>query len=182
MKKIFIIFFSLLALSSCFFNSNKDWLTSYDSDKFSMRIPNNWEIIQNKDRILPKPRSGSIELAVTAKEEKNGFSNNLLVLSEDLKVEISPWEYVDSTSINSEKNYFEYSKIENKDITFADWQKSKVNIFEARYNNQTPKLKFLQTADICEKNKAYYLTLAIPKNITDTTKYEYMLSTFSCKK
>jgi hypothetical protein len=62
-----------------------------------------------------------------------------------------------------------------------DEEKSIVYIFEAKYNIDTPKLKFLQTAHICNQDKAYFLTLAIPVTIKDISKYEYLLSTFACK-
>jgi hypothetical protein len=53
-------------------------------------------------------------------------------------------------------------------------------VFEAKYNMDTPKLKFLQTAHICSGTKAYFMTIALPTDIDDTSKYEYLLSTFNC--
>ena len=108
--------------------------------------------------------------------------NNLLVLSEKLLIDSSASEYITSANLNSENEYFEYKKIEEKDLTFTDSSKSKIFIFEARYNNSTKKLKFLQTANICKDRKAFFITLAIPSTITDYKKYEYILSTFNCKK
>lgn len=182
MKKIIFLLIITLSLSSCFNNDKGDWLNQYDKwENFSIRIPNNWEIIDNKDSILPKPKSWKIELAVKSKTEIDWFLNNILILSEKVKENTDIINYINSENINIEKEYFEYKKIKENEITFSDQKKSKIIIFEARYNNSTPKLKFLQTASIC-KDKIYYITLAIPKNIDDVSKYEYMLWTFNCKK
>jgi hypothetical protein len=75
----------------------------------------------------------------------------------------------------------DYKKLESKNFSFTDKEESILYVFEAKYNLDTPKLKFLQTAHICNANKAFLLTLAIPTNIKDLSKYEYLLSTFECK-
>ncbi|MBT4632488.1 hypothetical protein HOB94_00425 [bacterium] len=62
-----------------------------------------------------------------------------------------------------------------------DEELSIIYIFEAKYNLDTPKIKFLQTARVCNQNKAFFFTIALPTTIKDTTKYEYLLSTFECK-
>lgn len=181
MKKIFISIFLSLFLVSCFSSEKQDWLIAYSSENFSLRIPDNWEIIDNKDKSLPTPRSWNIEFVIRSKNEKNWFSNNMIILSEDKKFETTASEYINSSSISYEKDYFEYEKIDEKNINFINWNSSKILVFEARYNDHTPKIKFLQTADICN-NKIFYITLAIENNISDVSRYEYMLSNFNCKK
>jgi hypothetical protein len=84
-------------------------------------------------------------------------------------------------NIWAETDYLDYKKLESKEFTFADEEKSMLYIFEAKYNLDTPKLKFLQTAHICNQNKAFFLTLALPTTVIDTSKYELLLSTFACK-
>jgi hypothetical protein len=64
---------------------------------------------------------------------------------------------------------------------FNDEEKSTAYIFEARYNIDTPKLKFFQTAHICNQNKAYFITLALPPSVKDLSKYEEFIATFQCK-
>lgn len=183
MKKIILIIISSIFLSSCLWNSSEDGLISYNENQdFSLKIPNNWEIINEKEKVLPKPRSWEIELAVKSKTEKDWFFNNLLILSEQQKDEISAWEYIKENVKNFENDYFEYKKIEEKDFQFNDWKNSKLVVFEARYNKNTTKSKFLQTATFCSNKKIYFLTLAIPKEINDISKYEYMISTLNCKK
>lgn len=181
MKKIFLSLLTTFFLVSCFWNSKEDWLKDYESKNFSIRIPEKWKIIENKDWILPKPRSGELELSITSNEKINNFYNNLLILSEKLEKNISTEDYTKSLVINNEKENFEYKFLEEKEIKFSDSKKWKLEIFEARYDNSTPKLKFLQTSSICEDKKAYTITLAIPTNIEKISQYEYMLSTFKCK-
>jgi hypothetical protein len=84
-------------------------------------------------------------------------------------------------NIWAQTDYLDYTKIESRDITFLDEEVSTLYVFEARYNLDTPKLKFLQTAHICNSNKAYFFTLAIPTTVSDISKYEYLLTTFKCK-
>jgi hypothetical protein len=50
----------------------------------SIEVPTNWQVVKDTENILPKVKNGKIELAVTSKESVNGFSNNLLILSDDL--------------------------------------------------------------------------------------------------
>jgi hypothetical protein len=75
----------------------------------------------------------------------------------------------------------DYQKLDSKEITFNDDEVSMLYVFEAKYNLDTPKLKFLQTAHICNQNKVFLLTIAVSKNIKDISKYEELLSTFACK-
>lgn len=181
MKKIFSLIFLWFFLVWCFSNTDSDGLVFYnDNENFSLKIPENWEVIENTTWVLPKPRSWEIEFAVKSKIEKEGFLNNLVVLSENLKSEISASSFVKSTTINSENDYFEYEKIEDKNFVFENGDSTNIVIFNARYDEKTPKLKFIQTANIC-KNRAFLITLAISSSVEDTSRYEKMLSSFSCK-
>lgn len=182
MKKIFTIIFLVFFLNSCFWNSGNDWLINHSEENFSIKIPNNWEIITEKEKVLPKPKSWEIEFAIKSKNEKDWFFNNLTILSEKQKSEVSASDYIDVNIKNPENNYFEYEEIEAKKFKFENGDSSKIVIFDARYNDKTPKLKFLQTANFCKDEKMYFLTLAISKDIKDTSRYENILSSFSCKK
>lgn len=184
MKKIFAFLILIFALSSCFWSENSDWLTTYsENPAFSIKLPTAWEnITSEKDNIIPTPRSGQIELISRAKAETNHFLNNVLILSEDVKQGSSLTDYINSMNFNAKNDYFEYSEIKSKDFVFSDGTISKINIFSARYNDSTPRLNFLQTVNICPNSKAYFITLAIDNTITDTSRYENMLSSFNCKK
>lgn len=182
-KNIFILIFISLFIVSCW-SSETDtttWLIETQTDNISISIPSNWTIIEAIDDILPKAKSWKIELAVMSENAVNGFSNNLLILSDDLNKFTTSKEFSMLNNIWAQTDYLDYTKIESRDITFLDEEVSTLYVFEARYNLDTPKLKFLQTAHICNSNKAYFFTLAIPTTVSDISKYEYLLTTFKCK-
>lgn len=184
MKKIFIILFLIFWIFSCSSSESttSDWLISYDkSEIFSLRIPEKWEIIDHKNKI-PNPRTWQIELIISSKDSTNDFYNNLTIWSELLEKNLNNSEYFKSVNLEKQKDFFEYKEIENKKIVFADGKESDLSIFEARYDNSTPKAKYLQTVNICGDNKAYFLTMSISNSIESTKNHEYVLSTFSCKK
>jgi len=54
-------------------------------------------------------------------------------------------------------------------------------VFEAKYSSETPLLQFLQTAYVCKNKKAFFITMALPIEIKDTTKYQKMIATFKCE-
>ncbi len=51
--------------------------------------------------------------------------------------------------------------------------------FEAKYNPQTPKRKFIQTARVCG-DTVYLMTIGINLEIKDTAKYENLFKSFTC--
>jgi len=184
LKKLFILITLSSLLISCWSDEWVDsstWLLKTETDNISISIPSNWSIIKKVDNILPKVKSWDIELAVNSKKSVNWFSNNLLILSDNLNKFVTSKDFSALNNIWAQTDYLDYTKISSKDITFTDEEKSILYIFEAKYNLDTPKLKFLQTAHICNQNKAYFITLAIPTTVIDTSKYEYLISTFNCK-
>ena len=181
-KKILILslFLFLFSCSDEVTVSNS-WLINTETTSLSIDIPSNWKVIENVDEILPKVNEWKIELAVSSENIENGFANNLLILSDDLNTFVSSKDYSMLNNIWAETDYLDYRKIESKDFKFLDEEESILYIFEAKYNLDTPKLKFMQTAHICNQNKWFFFTIAIPTTIADTSKYEYLLSTFKCK-
>ena len=183
LKKIFIGVFLVLLLTSCWDSEtiSDTWLIKTETNNITIEIPSNWKLIKNTDNILPKIKSWKIELAVMSEKIVNWFSNNLLILSDKLNKFTTSKDFSMLNNIWAQTDYIDYTKIASKDFKFLDEEKSVLYIFDAKYNLDTPKLKFLQTAHICNWNEAYFLTLAIPTTVIDTSKYEYLLSTFSCK-
>ena len=187
LKKVFCVLFLSLFLVSCWDDTvevievSTKWLTETSMSDFSISIPSSWEIIDDIETILPKPKDGNIELAVTSKDIQGWFSNNMLILSDILNTFTTSKEFSMLNNIWASKDYLEYIKLDSKEITFLDEEESMLYIFEAKYNMETPKLKFLQTAYVCNQKKAFLFTIALSTEVDDTSKYEELIKTFTCK-
>jgi len=189
MKKIFIFLVSLLLLSSCFSTSDsnkeeklnkKTWLEIYSTWAFSVAVPSAWEKFSKNDKIIPKPIFWDIVLASVSKEEKLWFYNNFVVISQKLWVDLDSLQYSIINNALSAKDYLDYEQIKQEDIKFLDWDKSKLYVFKARYNNKSPKAIFIQTWKVCWETW-YFLTIWLNQSVWDTTKYEKIIKTFTCK-
>lgn len=184
-KKILLVFLLVFALVSCWDDSSweaSSWSTLdlHETEDFSVFIPSNWEVISDKSNIIPKPSTWDIALAVT-KNTVSGFSNNLLILSEELSSDISSWDYSLSNNVWSKKEYYQYNLLQEKNIVFWENNVSKLYIFEARYGENTPMSNFLQTAVVCPDNTWYVLTIGLTSQETSFLKYENILKSFECK-
>lgn len=183
-KNIVWLLFCILFLSACSsWESNEEivsGLTLYSGESFQMNIPSNWNIITKESNILPNPRNSQIELAVSSPELKYGFSNNLLILSQALNKNISSVDFSILNNVGSSREYVEYLKLESKNIDFVDGEKSNIYIFEAKYNPQTPKFKYLQVGRVC-KNKWFLITMALSTDVKNTSLHEEVINTFECK-
>lgn len=185
LKKILILSIFLFTLVSCGSDDTSvavetNGLTTFEWTGYSISIPGNWEVMNDKKNILPEPSQWKIELSVQSSQPKWGFSNNLLILSDTLKTFTNSAEYSMANNVGARREYIDYLELENKEFTFLDESKSQLYVFEAKYNLETPKLKFLQTAYVCNPDKGYFLTIAISPSIKKIDKYETLLSTFSC--
>ena len=181
-KKFFLLIFLLVFLVSCWDEeTSTTWLSEINWNGYTMNVPSNWEVIDNTNDSLPEANVWEIELSISSTEFVSGFANNLLILSDDLQKITTSKEYSMLNNIWAETDYLNYNELSSEEITFSDEELWMLYIFEAKYNMETSKLKFLQTAHICNWTKAYFMTIALPTDIKDTSKYEYLLSTFTCK-
>lgn len=182
-KSIFFLFFFFL-LTSCWETAVEEdssgSLTLHTWSGFSINMPSSWEIIQNKDKILPKPSFWEIEFSVKSKSEIDNFFNNMLILSWELDEETSSKNYSIENNIWAKKEYMSYKLIIEKDFNYNDGELSRLYVFNARYNSQTPLLSFLQTTRVCSWIKAYLITIALPANVEDINKYEELIKSFTC--
>lgn len=185
-KKTILLVFLLLSLTSCWDSTeiaDESSLITYDWGDYTLDVPASWEIkdIKNTGEInLPKLKDGNLELVVSAKEEKSGFINNMIIISKDLEEELESYDFITKNNPKDYKWYEYYYEDTVKDFEFSDWDKSKIYIFLAKYNKDNDKLKFIQTAKICSWKKSFFLTIGLSLNINDTAKYEEIFRSFKC--
>jgi hypothetical protein len=146
-----------------------------------MNLPSNWDIVKDVDNTLPTPSAWEIELAVVSSSVVSGFSNNILILGTDLNRITTSKEYSMLNNVWARTDYLEYTELSSREITFVDGEISILYEFEARYNLNTPRLKFLQTAHICNYTRAYFITLALPTSVSDISRYVDFIQSFRCK-
>lgn len=183
-KKILVLIFCAMSLISCGDDETIDLqaegLVNYPWDKFDISIPGNWNVLNEKQNLLPQPSEGKIELSAQSQEAKGWFFNNVLILSDTLKTFTDSQEFAIANNVWARSQYIDYIELENKSFDFIDGTSSQLYIFEAKYNLETPKIKFIQTAYVCNPNTGYLLTMAVSPSVKITNKYETLLSTFSC--
>ncbi len=172
----------MLLLSSCSIlpgtqTEVQDNASIYHGSWLSMQVPTLW--VTNTGVLLPSPKSGSLELALISPDIRYGFSNNLVIMKDQLNGIISSKKYAELNSIQTAKNYLEYTKIQDDLILFSDSDASRVLVFEAKYNPATPRLKFIQTAKVCG-TQVYliHFSLALDKS---PDAYIALAKTFTCK-
>lgn len=180
MKKIALVLFTLFVLSSCGSTSNTtdESTKAYTASGFTINIPTTWTVVNKNE--LPAIKSGQVELAVSSSDISSGFANNLVVIWQDLLEKTTSKQYSIINYSLSTWEYVEFTKLSEKTVNFSDKDQSNLYIFEAKYNTATPKRKFLQTAKICW-SKVYLLTIWIALGTTDTTRYENLITSFTCK-
>lgn len=183
-KKLFVFILCVWLLTSCGGEETVDLeaqgLVNYAGDRFDISIPENWNVLNEKQNLLPQPSEGKIELSAQSQEAKGGFFNNVLILSDTLKTFTDSQEFAIANNVGARSQYIDYLELENKSFDFIDGTSSQLYIFEAKYNMETPKIKFIQTAYVCNPNIGYLLTMAVSPSVKVTDKYETLLSSFSC--
>lgn len=177
-----IILLSAFILAGCTLpwtqteSQNTEGLVPYTGTWFQLSIPVWWK--QTKQDLLPIPKKWIIVLATTSPESRYGFSNTILVLEDEIKTPITSKKYSEINSLQSKPNYLEYTEIEKSPVLFVDDDESIIHVFEARYNNTTSTLKFLQTAKVCG-SKVYLIHIAVsPEKKTEN--YKNLIKTFKC--
>lgn len=177
-----ILFISIIFMSSCSFlpgtqTEVQDNASLYTGSWFTIQVPSLW--LQNTGILLPNPKSGVLELALISPSIRYGFSNNLIIMKDRLNGIITSTRYAELNSVQTSKNYLEYTKIQDDPIIFSDTDSSRVSVFEAKYNPSTPRLKFIQTAKVCGTDVyLIHFSLALDK-IPDP--YIALAKTFNCK-
>ncbi len=181
----FLIFIcSIIGLSSCSLpgtlDESGDITTNtvlFENSAVSVLVPKSWSWATVSE--LPSPRIGSIITAYISPEVKWGFSNNFVILKDTLDRIMTSSKYSELNNIQTTKKYLEYKKISDTNFTFSDNETSRIYVFEARYNETTSKMKFIQTARVCGSTVyLLHFTLSLDKN---PDIYSKLLESFTCK-
>ncbi|MCD5375110.1 hypothetical protein LR010_01495 [Candidatus Gracilibacteria bacterium] len=179
MKKILLCLSMLVILQSCFWSSESTLtgLSLQESEEFSIQIPESWGAVSQAD--IPTPKSGEVALAYSSNSERQGYLNNIVVLSTPSKSSETS-DSLMKNSIQSLQNDIENFKIiEEKTVSFLDSSNGIIVSYSGKYNTTTPQATYIQTARICGDNN-YYLTLSLTENLENYDRYEYILQTFTC--
>ncbi|MDD4530561.1 MAG: hypothetical protein PHO80_03370 [Candidatus Gracilibacteria bacterium] len=183
-KKFFVVGFLTFLLSSCGTSTETSTISTtskYDKNQyFAITIPTTWEILGEND--FTKPKKGKVDLAARSTSEiSGGFSNNIVIISDKLTTATTSKKYSIVNYTLSTGEYVDFVKVSEKNIKFSDGDESAIYIFEAKYNTNSVKRKFIQSAKVCT-DRAFLMTIGIDLKITDTSKYEDLIKSFECKK
>ena len=196
MKKIILFVLSCLFLSSCSIpfiwwdkeeTENQDSVevesstTDFKNDVISTSIPTTWQEIWSLS--LPVPKSGKIVLALRSPDKSDNLYRTLVILEDQLIGTLSSEQYARNDYQISIKKYSSFKELSEKSINFNDGTNSKLYVFEAKYNPNSPTIKFIQSSKVCqkaEKNFVYNITIALPPSIDDIEKFEWLIKTLQC--
>ena len=149
----------------------------YDSEKVSILLPKSWTGVKLTD--IPSPRVGSIIAAYKSTDVKYGFSNNIIIMQDRLSNLMTSAKYSELNNLQTTRNYLEYTKLREEIITFTDAETSRLYVFEARYNETTPRMKYIQLARVCGSD-VYLLHVSLTLDKSPDN-YIELLRTFRCK-
>ncbi|MDD5197653.1 MAG: hypothetical protein PHN60_02215 [Candidatus Gracilibacteria bacterium] len=179
MNKI-IVLTCLFLLTSCGTSTDTSLTTTpFAGGGFSIDTPKTWIAVDKA--ALPTTKNGTIALALTSTDIVSGYSNNMSILKEKMTETMSSKKYSVVNYALTTSAYREFIKLEEKVITFGDNDESNLYVFEAKYNTNTPKQKFIQTAKVCG-DTVYLITFGLGLTTGTTTKYEDLIKSFVCNK
>lgn len=159
-------------------------LTKYEGSGFSIDVPKSW--IPKDSKEIPTPKNGTVALALTSSDISSGFANNMLILKDSLQPgengeKMTSKKYSVVNQALTTGAYEEYVKLDEKEISYPDSDVANLYVFEAKYNRDTPKKRFVQTAKICGGD-VYLITIGIELNSGSTARYEGLAKSFQCVK
>lgn len=142
-----------------------------------MEVPKTWT--ESTGALALNPKKGTIELAMISPEVKYGFSNNLIIMQDELNGLTTSAQYSELNYAQTLRHYLESARVKDESIIFDDTDESHVYVFTAKYNPNTPRLQFIQTAKVCGTTVHFvHFSLALDK---DPDAYIPLLKTLTCK-
>ena len=154
---------------------------TFKTNTISITVPTNWNEINSTS--LPSPKTWTIVTALKSSDKIDDIYRSLIILEDTIIGNLSSEQYARNDYNVSIKNYSGHRLLEEKSISYADGISSNLYIFEAKYNPDSPIIKFIQSSKICtnsDKNTVYNVTIALPPSIDDTEKFEELIKTLSC--
>ena len=178
--KISLLLVLSLGLISCFGGSadTERGLVIQETEAFQIKVPSTWSQISAAD--LPLPKSWEIEFAYASPTQRQGYMNNIIVLSSENKQKESSQGLMKSNAHFLNQNLESFTLAEEKAITYTDGDAGLLVRFTGKYNTSTPEVVYLQTAKSCGDN-SYYITLSLAEKLDSYERYEYLLKAFECK-
>ncbi|MDD2891562.1 MAG: hypothetical protein PHQ95_01220 [Candidatus Gracilibacteria bacterium] len=177
MNKIILLACCTFFFTSCGTTDTSISTSTFTGDGFSISAPSTWITVDKS--ALPATKNGTIALALTSTDIVSGYSNNMSIIKEKMTEIMTSKKYSIVNYALTTGAYQEFVKLDENTITFGDKDESNLYIFEAKYNMNTPKQKFLQTAKVCG-DTVYLMTFGLGLTTGSTTKYEDMIKTFNC--
>lgn len=172
----------MLLLSSCFGwgeeSVDETGLVELSFTGFTIKLPNSWNEVSEGE--LPVPKTGNLELAYASSQERQGYINNIIILSSKNSLGED-----DSALMKNNENFLKsslktFSLLEEKSLEFADGVTWTLLSFRGRYNTDTPETTYIQTARACG-DMAYFMTLSLAEVLESYERYEYLLQSFECE-
>lgn len=156
--------------------------TSVEIAGISTVIPRSWSGVVLTGST--SPRVGELVGAYASSETYANFRENITILKDSYPTSASgsfpsQADYMDRAEKSSQRSYLSYQKVSDKNINFLDQSTGRISAFDAQYNEQTPKKRFVQTAKMCGTD-IYLLTYALNPQ-SNTEEAHKLLSQTNCK-
>lgn len=181
MKKFFLLLAIFGLLASCGKSDSAVSgikTTEFSGSGFTIQLPEKWTS-SGSIADLPSPPNGTVVLGSFSPEKKYNFSDSIIIIEDDPGYIGTSVQYSEQNNLKTQWKYFEYQQLEKSDILFADSDASKYFVFNAKYNTQTQKITFIQTAKFCG-TRIYFMNASVALG-TDTKPFVDIFRTFQCK-
>jgi len=183
-KKLTLLVLVCFLLASCGWDdsttpSQESWLLKVFGSGFEVFVPAAWREVTKEE--LNSPASGTFEMAYRSEIPRQGFYNNLVVISEDWIQDMSSLQFVDGVVVRDARQYSSFASIEKDLIRLADEQDTIVHTFRARYNAITWEYIYLQSGMVCD-GKGYILTIGLHTDTSqeDISRYKSIIQSLTC--
>ena len=191
--KIFLLSLLLFLLSACWIpflwweeNEIPEELNSsvetFTGQYMTIETPSDWQNIATSQ--LGVPKTWNVILAKKSSDRVDRVYRNMIVLEDTLIGSLSSSQYARNDYRIAQKKYAWFKELESIDAQFADGEQSSLYVFEAKYNPDSPRMKFLQSARICEnweEKYVYNITITLPASLQDIEKFKALIQTFACR-